>query len=144
MTAEICFPPPKELRETSCAANAAVRKTKVCATSQFFRECGIYRLACLTLCLDTGSKTILTKSKPSDFPSFLRQKLQSSVQAVERHNVTTESTAFEKCPKCGREEVKYANVQLRSADEGSTIIYMCECGHSYVFSNNLALKQDFR
>ncbi|KAK3187458.1 DNA-directed RNA polymerase I core subunit rpa12 [Lecanicillium sp. MT-2017a] len=84
---------------------------------------------------DTGSKTILTKSKPSDFPSFLRQKLQSSVQAVERHNVTTESTAFEKCPKCGREEVKYANVQLRSADEGSTIIYMCECGHSWHENN---------
>lgn len=81
---------------------------------------------------DTGSKTILTKSKPSDFPSFLRQKLQSNVQAVERHSIQTESVVQERCPKCGREEVKYTSVQLRSADEGSTIIFTCDCGHSYV------------
>lgn len=85
----------------------------------------------LTLrCADTGSKTILTQTKPSDFPSFLRQKLQSSVQAVEKHNLQTESTVRETCPKCGREEVKYTTVQLRSADEGSTVIYICECGNS--------------
>ena len=81
---------------------------------------------------DTGAKTIVTKTKPNDFPSFLRQKLQSSVQSVERHNIQTDATTEETCPKCGREEVKYANVQLRGADEGSTIIYSCECGFSYV------------
>ncbi|KAL3953480.1 hypothetical protein ACCO45_011436 [Purpureocillium lilacinum] len=84
---------------------------------------------------DTGSKTILTKSKPSDFPSFLRQKLQSNVQAVERHSIQTESVVQERCPKCGREEVKYTSVQLRSADEGSTIIFMCDCGHSWNENN---------
>ncbi|UNI21559.1 DNA-directed RNA polymerase I core subunit rpa12 [Purpureocillium takamizusanense] len=84
---------------------------------------------------DTGSKTILTKSKPSDFPSFLRQKLQSSVQAVERHNIQTESVVQERCPKCGRDEVKYTSVQLRSADEGSTIIFTCDCGHSWNENN---------
>jgi predicted RNA-binding Zn-ribbon protein involved in translation (DUF1610 family) len=54
------------------------------------------------------------------------------VQAVERHEVSTEATVQETCPKCGKEEVKFTAVQLRSADEGSTIIYSCECGHSYV------------
>ncbi|KOS17432.1 DNA-directed RNA polymerase I subunit RPA12 [Escovopsis weberi] len=83
---------------------------------------------------DTGSTRIVTKSKPSDFPSLLRQKLQSNVQRVERHNVKTDSTVTERCPKCGREEVTYTNVQLRSADEGSTIIYMCQCGYSYALS----------
>ncbi|KAM0484299.1 hypothetical protein ACHAPE_000622 [Trichoderma viride] len=84
---------------------------------------------------DTGAKVILTKSKPSDFPSFLRQKLQSSVQAVERHTLNTESTVRERCPNCGREEVKYTTVQLRSADEGSTVIYNCECGYSWHENN---------
>ncbi|KAG9504430.1 hypothetical protein J7337_004403 [Fusarium musae] len=81
-------------------------------------------------CADTGSKVTVTQTKPSDFPSFLRQKLQSSVQAVEKHNLQTDSTAHETCPKCGREEVKYTNVQLRGADEGSTVIYLCDCGNS--------------
>lgn len=79
---------------------------------------------------DTGSKTIVTNSKPSDFPSFLRQKLQSSVQNFERHNIQTESAAQETCPKCGREEVTYSNVQLRGADEGSTVFYYCKCSYS--------------
>ena len=79
---------------------------------------------------DSGSKIIETESKPSDFPSFLRQKLQSSVQNFERHNIQTETAAQEKCPKCGREEVTYTTVQLRSADEGSTVIYNCKCGNS--------------
>lgn len=84
------------------------------------------------ICSDTGSKTIVTHSNPSDFPSFLRQKLQSSVQSVDRQNLQTEGIVQETCEKCGREEVKFANVQLRSADEGSTVIYFCECGHKYV------------
>ncbi|EHK22204.1 uncharacterized protein TRIVIDRAFT_60923 [Trichoderma virens Gv29-8] len=84
---------------------------------------------------DTGAKIIVTKSKPSDFPSFLRQKLQSSVQAVEKHTLNTESTVRERCPNCGREEVKYTTVQLRSADEGSTVIYNCECGFSWNENN---------
>ncbi|KAH6607602.1 hypothetical protein Trco_003915 [Trichoderma cornu-damae] len=84
---------------------------------------------------DTGAKIIVTKSKPSDFPSFLRQKLQSSVQAVERHTLNTESSVRERCPNCGREEVKYTTVQLRSADEGSTVIYNCECGYSWNENN---------
>ncbi|KAH0496878.1 hypothetical protein HDV57DRAFT_516535 [Trichoderma longibrachiatum] len=84
---------------------------------------------------DTGAKIIVTQSKPSDFPSFLRQKLQSSVQSVERHTLNTESTVRERCPNCGREEVKYTTVQLRSADEGSTVIYNCECGNSWHENN---------
>ncbi|KAL6881224.1 hypothetical protein J3F83DRAFT_711027 [Trichoderma novae-zelandiae] len=84
---------------------------------------------------DTGAKIIVTRSKPSDFPSFLRQKLQSSVQSVERHTLNTESTVRERCPNCGREEVKYTTVQLRSADEGSTVIYNCECGNSWHENN---------
>jgi lysyl-tRNA synthetase class I len=35
------------------------------------------------------------------------------------------------CPECGRKEVRYSAVQLRSADEGSTIFYSCDCGNKY-------------
>lgn len=110
---------------TKCPALRVLRRRK-----SRFVDCRRCLTACLILCIDTGSKVTIAQTKPSDFPSFLRQKLQSSVQAVEKHNVQTESTAFETCPKCGREEVKYTTVQLRGADEGSTVIYNCECGNS--------------
>ncbi|KAJ0167107.1 DNA-directed RNA polymerase I subunit RPA12 [Colletotrichum tanaceti] len=84
---------------------------------------------------DTGSKTIVTQTKPSDFPSQLRQKLQSNVQAVDRANVNTEATIRETCPKCGREEVRFTAVQLRSADEGSTIFFTCDCGFKWSQNN---------
>jgi DNA-directed RNA polymerase, subunit M/Transcription elongation factor TFIIS len=71
---------------------------------------------------------VTTRTKPSDFPSALRQKL-SIVQTVERHEVQTEriDTNMD-CPKCGKRGVRYSEVQQRSADEGSTIIYNCDCG----------------
>jgi hypothetical protein len=76
----------------------------------------------------------VTKSKPSDFPSLLRQKL-STVQTVERHKVQTEAWISETCEKCGRKEVRFTSVQLRSADEGATNFYTCECGHKYVLAS---------
>jgi len=73
----------------------------------------------------------MTKSKPSDFPSILRQRL-SSVQTVERHKVQTERIdANTDCPKCGVRGVRYSEVQQRSADEGSTILFNCVCGNRY-------------
>lgn len=85
----------------------------------------------LTVCPDEASKEIITKSKPSDFPSYLRQKL-STTQTIKRHEVNTEATTNQNCPKCGRTEVRFSAVQLRSADEGSTIFYTCDCGFKYV------------
>lgn len=126
--AEICYQQARETRKTSSAANVAAPKTRV----GFARQLTV-RYTMLTLCeIDTGSKTIITQTKPSDFPSHLRQKLQSNVQAVERHKIQTEAIAHERCPNCGREEVKYTSVQMRGADEGSTNIYNCDCGYSYV------------
>ena len=77
---------------------------------------------------DTSSKTVLTKTKPSSFPSLLRQK-RSAVQTVELSDRDNEATAMETCPECGRTEVKYQSLQLRGADEGSTNFYTCQCGH---------------
>lgn len=77
---------------------------------------------------DTASKTIETTTKESSFPSILRQK-RSAIQQVERSDMENSATIAVTCEKCGRAEVKYTSVQLRSADEGSTIFYTCDCGH---------------
>lgn len=90
-----------------------------------------------------------TRTKPSDFPSALRQKL-SIVQTVERHKVQTQRIdANTDCPKCGKRGVRYSEVQQRSADEGSTIIYNCDCGErcgiskvSFWLSANLGCQVD--
>ncbi|KAL2015429.1 hypothetical protein VTK56DRAFT_5507 [Thermocarpiscus australiensis] len=80
-------------------------------------------------------RTVTTRTKPSDFPSALRQKL-SIVQTVERHQVQTERIdANTDCPKCGKRGVRYSEVQQRSADEGSTIIYNCDCGERWTMNN---------
>ncbi|KAH6685737.1 DNA-directed RNA polymerase I subunit RPA12 [Plectosphaerella plurivora] len=84
---------------------------------------------------DTGAKTTTTETKPSDFPSQLRQKLQSNVQTLEKHTIRTEARTTETCPKCGRLEVWFSQVQLRGADEGSTTFFNCECGFRWSANN---------
>jgi len=39
------------------------------------------------------------------------------------------------CPECGTVGIRYNELQMRGADEGSTILYNCECGHKYVLAN---------
>ncbi|KAL1900322.1 DNA-directed RNA polymerase I core subunit rpa12 [Ceratocystis pirilliformis] len=84
---------------------------------------------------DMASQTITTETKATDFPSLLRQKLQSTVKTVASHEISTMATISERCAKCGAEEVRYTSVQLRSADEGSTIFYYCDCGHNWATNN---------
>lgn len=83
---------------------------------------------------DNSSKVIVTTSKPGAFPSPLSLKHHSQVQAVDPENIRTDATIKETCPNCGRDEVRYYTQQLRSADEGSTVFYNCECGHKYATS----------
>jgi DNA-directed RNA polymerase subunit M/transcription elongation factor TFIIS len=38
------------------------------------------------------------------------------------------------CPKCGNNEARYIQIQIRSADEPATIFYTCtdkECKHNW-------------
>ena len=85
---------------------------------------------------DTSSKTVVTVSKPTAFPSSLRAK-RSEVQTISEADVQTTSVIAHPCEKCGREEVRYYTQQLRSADEGSTVFYECDCGHKYAYSVQL-------
>jgi len=80
---------------------------------------------------DTASTTNITKTKAADFPSLLRAK-RSLVQTVERSDLQNTSVAQVTCIECGRKEVFFKEMQLRGADEGSTIFYTCECGNKYM------------
>src|SRR5690606_22380880 len=65
------------------------------------------------------------------FPSALRAR-RSAVQTLKEGDVQTEATITQTCPECGRTEMKFYTMQLRSADEGATVFYRCECGYRYV------------
>ncbi|KAK9465946.1 hypothetical protein V1512DRAFT_277060 [Lipomyces arxii] len=85
---------------------------------------------------DFENLTVTTKSAETAFPSSLRQK-RSVVKTTLRRDEQNEegATIKEKCPQCGKDEMQYYSLQLRSADEGATIFYSCiDCG--YKFSTN--------
>ncbi|WFC97474.1 DNA-directed RNA polymerase I core subunit rpa12 [Malassezia yamatoensis] len=80
---------------------------------------------------------VVTKSHPSAFPSVLRQKRQlvSNALGDDAGAAMEQATIKEKCPRCGNDEMNFHTLQLRSADEGSTVFYDCpKCG--YKFSQN--------
>jgi len=80
---------------------------------------------------------IVTRSHPSAFPSVLRQKRQlvSNTLGDTDGKAVEQATIKEKCPGCGNEEMNFHTLQLRSADEGTTVFYDCpKCG--YKFSQN--------
>ena len=95
--------------------------------------CRLHRFSLRKLASDTSSNVVVTTSKPSAFPSALRAK-RSEVQTV-TEDLQRDAVIKETCPKCGREEVRYYTQQLRSADEGTTVFFHCECGHKYVDDN---------
>ncbi|KAL4896230.1 hypothetical protein BDV59DRAFT_199435 [Aspergillus ambiguus] len=83
---------------------------------------------------DAIPKTIVSESKPSSFPSALRAK-RSAVQTLTTADRRTEALMRHTCAKCGRKEMFYTAVQMRSADEGSTIFYTCVCGYKETQNN---------
>ncbi|EEQ30736.1 DNA-directed RNA polymerase I subunit RPA12 [Microsporum canis CBS 113480] len=84
--------------------------------------------------LDCASRTIVSESKPNAFPSALRAK-SSAVRALTEEDRPANAVIQQTCPDCGRTEMRYYTLQLRSADEGSTVFYTCECGHKHNTNN---------
>ncbi|KAK4865900.1 hypothetical protein LT330_008993 [Penicillium expansum] len=89
---------------------------------------------CGTRNKDTIPVTTVSESKPSAFPSALRAK-RSAVQTLSAEDRKTEAIIDRTCNECGRKEMFYTTVQLRSADEGSTVFYRCVCGFKETSNN---------
>jgi len=77
---------------------------------------------------------IATHSHPEAFPSALREKRKTKTKAT--GEVETRLKVTEQCPQCGYHEAWSVEKQLRSADEGSTIIYNCvDCNFGWRVDN---------
>ncbi|KAI7937105.1 hypothetical protein MJO28_016004 [Puccinia striiformis f. sp. tritici] len=72
---------------------------------------------------------IVTRSNPNAFPSILRQKrtlVQNTTNSAGHQNDPAAAPLMdESCPKCNNPQMRYHTLQLRSADEGTTVFYEC-------------------
>ncbi|KRH95114.1 RNA polymerase I transcription factor TFIIS, subunit A12.2/RPA12 [Pseudoloma neurophilia] len=85
-----------------------------------FCECGTY--------LPDNSNCKICGNNPIK-KSIISEKFYSIHQKYK--NEDKGAKIAETCPKCGSEEMYYKAVQLRSADEGQTIFYTCDCGYKF-------------
>ncbi|KAF7447509.1 DNA-directed RNA polymerase protein [Pyrenophora tritici-repentis] len=68
--------------------------------------------------------SVQTTSKPDAFPSALGQK-HSEIQTIEEGDIETWAEILQACSKCGNPEMLFTTMQLRGADEGTTIFFKC-------------------
>ncbi|EQK97999.1 SpRPA12-like protein [Ophiocordyceps sinensis CO18] len=66
----------------------------------------------------------VTVTSTSDFPSELRRN-RTITAPKSMASTDTWSTTDVTCPYCKAKEVRYTTLQLRGADEGSTMFYFC-------------------
>merc|ERR1711939_861467 len=84
--------------------------------------------------------SITTRSHPDAFPSILKDR-RSVVKSLAdnkdlQDDMTKKQEIEEKCPDCGHPTMTFHTLQLRSADEGSTVFYECpNCGHKHSTNN---------
>ena len=94
---------------------------------------------------DMEAPTTRTQSYPKPTPEWLVE--WSVLQAAQRGEVADinaavlaaggqataqRATVSEECPKCRNPTMEFFTMQLRSADEGQTVFYVCpKCAHTF-------------
>ncbi|THX68045.1 integral membrane protein-like protein [Aureobasidium pullulans] len=84
---------------------------------------------------DKWPTSITTESAPTAFPSRLRDA-RSEIQVLSAEDRETWAMTTTACPQCANPEMRFRDVQLRGADEGSTIFYRCpKCDYKFNTNN---------
>ena len=80
-----------------------------------------------------GVGVVVTMSAPVPRPNWLDKNIgDDGMKSTKDRNALIE----EICPKCGNPEMYFYTMQLRSADEGSTVFYECpSCDHKFSANN---------
>ncbi|KAF1810811.1 DNA-directed RNA polymerase I polypeptide [Eremomyces bilateralis CBS 781.70] len=81
--------------------------------------------------------SVTTRSRPDAFPSVLLQKRSGAVnQTMKSEDAETWPSTTQSCPSCENPTMLFKDVQLRGADEGSTIFYRCpKCNYRFNTNN---------
>uniref|UniRef100_A0A7S1X9J3 DNA-directed RNA polymerase I subunit RPA12 n=1 Tax=Compsopogon caeruleus TaxID=31354 RepID=A0A7S1X9J3_9RHOD len=105
----------------------------------FCRECGMLwadgaEAGTRATCSECGaveerepgrSDFVFYPQEPSELLHSLREKFVESSGA-------DHAEIDEPCPRCGNPKMRFTTVQMRSADEGQTVIYNCpQCNHTF-------------
>ncbi|KAL4955784.1 transcription factor S-II-domain-containing protein, partial [Aspergillus filifer] len=132
------LPQPWNTVTTSKGRTTASKATMVV---QFCKSCGnllddsFNEILECEMCGRKAKNTSLNHTQTltsENFPSRLRNKLKSYTQQFTKETVGSRPHIELDCPKCPSKDVTYAQVQMRSADEGTTIFYNCsKCGNRW-------------
>lgn len=87
----------------------------------FCESCEKYLNVCSLVCNFCGKRNSL---KLEGKRSYSKEYSAHVVKEVQRG-----TKIKEKCPECESEYLYYYTMQLRSADEGQTVFYECDCGY---------------
>lgn len=68
-----------------------------------------------------------TKNKVD--PSAVKTTVKEYSRHAQRNTKAKGARIRQQCPGCLGEEMYYNVLQLRSADEGQTVLYECDCGY---------------
>ncbi|KAK8790914.1 hypothetical protein WA158_005545 [Blastocystis sp. Blastoise] len=89
--------------------------------------CGVCKFKCTFE--DLHNTIIVSHSKPKAPLAWLEEDKKKKEKS---------NNAFvdEECPRCGHSQMMFYTLQLRSADEGSTVFYECpKCRYKYSQNN---------
>lgn len=87
--------------------------------------------------LDKWPEETTSNSLSTAFPSALQRKRDNfTTLAISQEIAAAQQVISEECPQCQHPEMRFSEVQMRSADEGTTIFYTCpKCGHKFNTNN---------